>query len=80
VSNRKEVTGTNGRQVSRHRKEPSWTIGDLAAGPGGLGAKLAVAGLAGVTLALPATSAFASLPQQPVAGSIAGIGSGIGFD
>lgn len=42
MSNRKKLTGTNGRYVSRHRKEPSWTIGDLAGGPGGLAPRAAL--------------------------------------
>src|ERR1039457_1837970 len=51
---------TRRRRAPQHRREPSWTVSDLAAMPGGLGAKIVVAGMAGATLALPATSAFAS--------------------
>jgi len=84
MSNTKEATGVGRRYVARHRKEPSWTVGDLAAASGGLSAKIAIAGLAGlagVALALPATSAFAapsSLPPASLSGQkvqLAGSGS-----
>lgn len=60
MSNKKRALGGSRRYVSKHRKEPSWKVGDLAAVPAGLTAKLAVAGLAGAALAIPASSAIAS--------------------
>src|ERR1022692_4949586 len=60
MSNKTKAAGTRRRHAPQHRREPSWTVSDLAAMPGGLGAKIVVAGMAGATLALPATSAFAS--------------------
>ena len=60
MSNKTKAAGTRGRHAPQHRKDPFWTAGDLAGMPGGLGAKIVVAGMAGATLALPATSAFAS--------------------
>jgi hypothetical protein len=71
MSNTKKATGVGRRYVARHRKDPSWTVGDLAAASSGLGAKIAVAGLAGVALVLPATSAFAARSSLP-AGSMSG--------
>jgi hypothetical protein len=73
MSNKTKTAGTRRRHAPQHRKEPSWTVGDLAAMPGGLGAKIVVAGVAGATLALPATSAFASpsaIPTHPGPGLI----------
>jgi hypothetical protein len=73
MSNKTKAAGTRRRHAPQHRKEPSWTVGDLAAMPGGLGAKIVVAGVAGATLALPATSAFASpsaIPTHPSPGLI----------
>ncbi len=66
MSNRKRALGGSRRYVSRHRKETSWKIGDLAAVPAGLTSKMAVAGLAGAALAIPAASAFASPSSLPV--------------
>ncbi len=60
MSNKKKAAGPRGRHTPQHRKEPSWTVGNLAAMPSGLGAKIVIAGVAGATLAIPATSAFAS--------------------
>jgi hypothetical protein len=60
MSNKTKAAGTRGRHAPQHRREPSWTVADLAGMPGGLGAKIVVAGVAGAALALPATSAFAS--------------------
>ena len=60
MSNKTKAAGARRRHAPQHRKEPSWTVGDLAAVPGGLGTKIIVAGVAGATLAIPATSAFAS--------------------
>ncbi len=60
MSNKTKAAGTRGRHAPQHRREPSWTVADLAGIPGGLGAKIVVAGVAGATLALPAMSAFAS--------------------
>src|ERR1017187_1064255 len=60
MSNKTKAAGTRGRHAPQHRREPSWTVSDLAAMPGWLGAKIVVAGVAGATLAIPATSAFAS--------------------
>ena len=64
MSNKKKAAGTRGRYIAQHRKDPwtkdRWTVGDLPTMPGGLGAKIVIAGLAGATLAIPATSAFAS--------------------
>ncbi len=68
MSNRKKAAGDRGRHIPQHRKEPSWTVGDLPGLPSGLGAKIIVAGVAGATLAIPATSAFAS-PSSVPAGS-----------
>src|ERR1039458_1310887 len=73
MSNRTKAAGTRRRHAPQHRKEPSWTVSDLAAMPGGLGAKIVVTGVAGATLALPATSAFASpssIPTSPGPGLI----------
>ena len=50
MSNKTKTAGTRRRHAPQHRKEPSWTVGDLAAMPGGLGAKIVVAG--GFRLAL----------------------------
>jgi hypothetical protein len=60
MSNKKKAASPRKRHIPRHRKEPSWTVGDLAALRGGLSVKIVAAGLAGATLAIPATSAFAS--------------------
>ena len=60
MSNKTKAAGTSRRRTPQHRKEPSWTVGDLSAMPGGLGTKIVIAGVAGAALALPATSAFAS--------------------
>src|ERR1039457_6822248 len=60
MSNRTKAAGTRERHAPQHRKDPFWTVDDLAGVPGGLGAKIVVAGVAGATLALPAMSAFAS--------------------
>jgi hypothetical protein len=73
MSNKTKAAGTRRRHAPQHRKEPSWTVSDLAAMPGGLGAKIVVTGVAGATLALPATSAFASpssIPTSPGPGLI----------
>ena len=52
MSNRTKAAGTRERHAPQHRKDPFWTVGDLAGVPGGLGAKIVVAGVAGATLAL----------------------------
>src|ERR1035438_7909293 len=70
MSNKRKAAGARKRHVPQHRKEPSWTVSDLSALPSGLGVKIVVAGVAGATLAIPATSAFASpssiaIPMRP---------------
>jgi hypothetical protein len=72
MSNKKKAAGPRERHIPQHRKDPwtrdpwtrdPWTLGDLPmmrAMPSGLGAKIVIAGVAGATLAIPATSAFAS--------------------
>ncbi len=74
MSNRTKATGAGRRHIPQHRKDPSWTVADLAAVPGGLGTKIVVAGMAGATLAIPATSVLASpssLPPRPGSGVLA---------
>lgn len=61
MSNRKKLSNAGGRHVPQHRKQPSPAAGEQATAPGRSGAtKLAIAGLASATLAIPAIAALAS--------------------
>jgi hypothetical protein len=82
MSNRKKLPA-GGRHVPRHRKQPSRTVGDLAAVPVSWSGKIAAAGLAGAALAIPATAALAApasaatTPASPVTTIPAATATGI---
>jgi hypothetical protein len=65
MSNRKKLA-QGSQRAPQHRqghgrhREPTRTIGDLLSMPGQAGAKIVAAGVAGATLVIPATAAYAS--------------------
>jgi hypothetical protein len=82
MSNTKKLPA-GGRHVPQHRKQPSRATSTLAAVPGGWGAKIATAGLAGAALAIPAAGALATpasaatTPASPVTATPAATATGI---